>query len=354
METRKYPLRAIKDIGRLSPDGIAVFSLSEGRIEYCNRSLLKILGIGKEEVTDVSALRRTVLDEDKFVEDQLQALKENSSIFNVELRIGPSGDRYVSCDAYYISHGDLVIATVKDITKSKQHQDYISDFGARKDVILDMVAHNLSGPLNTTANLLDRVDQMARVQQYKQIGNSTRLIRENTQRCIEIINSFLKEEHLTSKNIHVASTRFDVLAKVRLVVDSFKEFAKEKQIEIIAEPKEVMITGDDVKLFQVVHNLLSNAAKFSEAGGNISVEVVELKDTIRILVRDDGIGIPDYLHPHLFKLNTPAARPGLKGEKSIGMGLYIVKKLVELMKGRVSFESVEDEGSTFTIELPKE
>ncbi|MDQ2658041.1 MAG: PAS domain-containing protein, partial [Bacteroidota bacterium] len=86
VEIRKYPLKAIKDMGRLSPDGVLVYNLSEGRVEYCNTSLPGILGIPKSDVMDISTLKRTILDDDKLIEDRLRALKEDSHISNVELR----------------------------------------------------------------------------------------------------------------------------------------------------------------------------------------------------------------------------------------------------------------------------
>ena len=353
MEREDYPLRAIKDIGALSPDGVLVYNLPESKVEYVNKSLATILGIKKAKISDIETLRNAILDDAKLVEDHLQALKTNSRITNVELRVKGGEDKYISCDAYFIGEGNLIVAMVKDITKSKQHSDYIVDFGARKDVILDMTTHNLSGPLNMTNNLLDLVDKTTKTQQVKQLDRPIRMIRENTQRCIEIINTFLKHEHLTSKDIHVSSTRFDIIESLQHLVSKFKDLVYDRDIELSANSESIFITGDDVKTFQIIHNLVSNAVKFTHPNGKIEIKVVERKDSIQISVTDNGIGIPEYLYPHLFKLNTPAAREGLRGEKSIGMGLYIVKKLTDLMQGTVTFKSEENKGTTFTVDLPK-
>lgn len=85
-----------------------------------------------------------------------------------------------------------------------------------------MVSHNLSGPLNLTNNLLDVVDQASKARQYMRIEEPVRLIRENTQHCIDLINSFLKEEHLVSPEISVGDNRFDAVAKVKVVVERFR------------------------------------------------------------------------------------------------------------------------------------
>ena len=96
-----------------------------------------------------------------------------------------------------------------------------------------------------------------------------------------------------------------------------------------------------------------NAVKFTEDNGKIIIELTEGPASYSISIKDNGIGIPEYLHRHLFEKNTPASRTGLRGEKSIGMGLYIVRKLIALMNGTIAFESIENEGSTFTVEFPK-
>jgi two-component system sensor histidine kinase VicK len=81
--------------------------------------------------------------------------------------------------------------------------------------------------------------------------------------------------------------------------------------------------------------------------------VEESDFTFTLIVKDDGIGIPDHLQPLVFKKYTPAGRQGLQGEKSIGVGLSIVKNLVSLMKGSIRFESKENKGATFFVTLPK-
>jgi two-component system, OmpR family, sensor histidine kinase VicK len=351
----KYSLKALKDVGKISDDGMLVVNVSDKKIGYCNTSLAKILGKTVNEVVemDPEKLRKMISDDDYYVTESFNQLKDRARISNWEFRLKSDPEKYLSVDAYWIFEPDIIVALVKDVTNTKQHLNYIVEFGARKDVILDMVSHNLSGPLNLTNNLLDLIDQLHKTQQYKKLDNPARLIRENTQQCLDVIHSFLREEHFESPKIHLESNRFDVMAKVQIMVERYKQFAAEKQIKIVSENKELFVSIDDVKFFQVVNNLISNAVKFTDARGKIQVVITEQESKFQVSVEDNGIGIPEYLWPHLFKKNTPAGRPGLRGEKSIGMGLYIVKKLVDLMHGSLTFESEEDKGSTFTIELPK-
>ena len=355
MTTRKYSLKAIKDIGKISLDGVLAYNIQNGTIEYCNKSLGKILGKSIDQIIDegVNGLRQALKDDDDFIIAVVNQLKTKTRISNLELRLQSDEESYISVDAYYLARADTIVAIIKDITKTKAHVNYITEFGARKDTILDMVAHNLSGPLNLTNNLLDVIDQANKSQQYRRIDNPARLIRENTQHCIDIINSLLKEEHLASPNVSVESNRFDVIAKVNIIVERYKQFAEAKDLKILSANEELFVTGDDVKFFQILNNIISNAVKFTDSKGKIVIKVDDHNETFSVSVKDNGIGVPEYLHPHLFKKNTLAGRPGLRGEKSTGMGLYIVKKLVDLMNGSISFESEENKGSVFTVEFPK-
>jgi two-component system sensor histidine kinase VicK len=355
-ESKVISLKIFKSIGRVSPDGYFVYSLPKNKFLYANKALSKILGIPPRNIENdsyESVMSAFAGSEFDYLTAHVDQLLLKSKINNVEIRLKSNGsEKYISCDAYVLKDQNLIAGMVKDITGPKQYANYTVEFGARKDAILDMVAHNLSGPLNLTTNLLNVIDEVTKREQYKKISSQTRLIRENTSKCIEVINSFLIKEHLVSERIFVKKTRFDAIAKIQIVISNLKEFVGDRQLRLLTPVDELMVTGDDVKFFQIVHNLLSNALKFTPAKGKIAIEVKELKNNFSVTVTDNGIGIPEYLHPHLFKKNTPASREGLRGEKSIGIGLYIVKELTALMGGSISFESEENKGASFRVELP--
>jgi two-component system, OmpR family, sensor histidine kinase VicK len=344
-------IKVLKRIGKLSSHGILVYNLDDKAIVYHNKRFGKLLGIPSPDGYDVKDLRQLIVEEDDFLVACFNKLKTKQELADVEIRT--SNERYLCCDAYLLTDDGLIIVIAKDVTKAKKHSTYIVEFGARKDAILDMVSHNLSGPLNMTNNVLNIIDQLNEAKDYKAIDRHTRLVRENTQQCIEVINSFLKEEHLISEKVAIQTARFDVVDKIQILIDNIKPFNIDKTISLKTKVRELFVSADDVKFFQIVHNLVSNSVKFTKSNGTITIEVVDDESEFKVIVKDNGIGIPEYLHPHLFKRNTPASRAGLKGEKSIGMGLYIVKKLVALMQGSLEFESEENVGTRFVVTFPK-
>jgi two-component system, OmpR family, sensor histidine kinase VicK len=354
MATHSLSIKILKRIGRLSSHGILVYDLEAPSITYANKPFAKLLGLPTGANFDFHALRKLVQENDDFIQACIDKLQSKHQILNLELRVSAvAGTRHISCDAYLLVTERIVVLFAKDISKAREHSNYIVEFGARKDALLDMVSHNLSGPLNVTDNVLNAIDRLSQAKDYKAIDKYTGLIRENTQQCIEIINSFLKEEHLASEKVSVQLAAFDVIDKIKILIENFKPFNADKTISLKTKLKALFVRTDDVKFFQVVHNLISNSLKFTKSKGTITLEVVDREHEFVVSVKDNGIGIPDYLQQHLFKKNTPASRTGLKGEKSIGMGLYIVKKLTTLMGGELQFESEEGIGTTFSITLPK-
>jgi two-component system sensor histidine kinase VicK len=109
-----------------------------------------------------------------------------------------------------------------------------------------------------------------------------------------------------------------------------------------------------MKFLQIVNNLISNAIKFTKENGVIKVDLQQLEKSVLITVADNGIGIPKSMQPVLFKKYTKAGRTGVDGEESVGLGMWIVKSLTEAHNGRVWFESEEDKGSKFYVEIPVE
>lgn len=103
----------------------------------------------------------------------------------------------------------------------------------------------------------------------------------------------------------------------------------------------------------IIENLLTNAYKFTNDDGRIEVSVEERQGTILIKVADNGIGIPEKLQLLIFDKFTKARRRGTQGEQTVGLGMHLIRTMVEQLEGRIWFESQEGVGSTFFVELPK-
>lgn len=352
--TKANLLEVITAIGRLSGDGYFVYDLKSSSVDYVNASLLSLFDISHESFRHQPAffLNHIVPDDLEGLTTHRQEFEKKHKIENIEFRLKGHDNsiKHVSCSAYIVMD-QLAIGILRDLTASREHENYIINYGAKKNTLLDMVSHNLSVPLTVSKNLLE---SMSRSKGTADIDTHLKLIKENTEQCIQMVTELLEEEHLVSENIYVKKNRFDLFTKIMTIVERFRKSYPDYQFRIECKNKESTISTDDVKLLQVLNNLLSNAIKWSKPGSNVDIVIVDEKGSFSISVKDYGIGIPEKYHERLFQRNTPASRPGLQGEKSVGMGLYIVRKLVQLMDGDVTFESKENHGTTFTIKLPKQ
>jgi two-component system sensor histidine kinase/response regulator len=145
----------------------------------------------------------------------------------------------------------------------------------------------------------------------------------------------------------------DLSALMEEVVDQFGYLAKERQITIACPEKaSLKVAGNVSALRQVLVNLISNAVKFSRVGGTIWIGVIEDMQWAHLTVKDEGCGIPPKDLPRIFDRFYRAA--GTEHIKGTGLGLYIVKLLINALAGRLSVESTPGSGTTFTVSLPKQ
>lgn len=348
----------IQRIGNLSKDGVFVYDLRASRFRYLNEPFARIFNTPKEQLQDHPKLILPFIrsEDAYYLRHRLLDLERDGTISNAEFRLyfGDGEIRHLSCDAYLLDDPSLVAGFVKDFTKEKEHEDYIINYGARKDTLLDMMTHNLSGPLHLSQNILRWMQETHKEKTPEEIREQLHIIQENTKHCLDIVNDFLKQEHIESERIYVKKTRFDVLERIIATLDRLIASNRDKKFRLITDLENLNITTDSVKFFQIIHNLVSNAIKFTPVNGEIDILVEETPQTFIIRVRDNGIGIPPALQPTLFEKRTPSGREGLNSEASTGLGLSIVKALTELLNGKVSFETEEGKGSVFAIELPKD
>ena len=348
----------IRRIGALSDDGVFIYNFAAHRFDYINKRIPEIFVQADDAILSSSRLvMQFIKAEDMhYLQSRFNELLEKGAITSTEFRLEfpDGGIRHICSDAYLMEGGTVIIGFVKDITKTKEHEDFIINYGARKDTLLDMITHNLSGPLHLSKQILDQVQKRVSDNHSSDINTQLGLLSDSTLECINIVNDFLRTEHQESAHTYVRKTRFDIIERINATLEKIKELNKDKQFRLLTHLHNLNITTDSVKFFQVIHNLLSNAIKFTPENGRIDISVEEAETNFTIGVSDSGIGIPLHLHSLIFQPRTPAGRAGLKGERSSGLGLSIVKKLVEIMGGELWFESEEKKGTTFFIQLPKE
>jgi two-component system sensor histidine kinase VicK len=347
----------IKKIGQITDDGIAVYDVKNKTFVYVNTNFTKIFGIDEKELLfDSKIILKFLLAEDNsYLKLRYDELMETGCINTTEFRLVFPDHvlKHISCDVLVLEDTNLITAFVKDVSEAKKHEDYLIKYTAQKDTLLDMLTHNLSGPLQLSKDMISSLQKGYNENNLADINKLLNIMQENTQQCIDIVNDFLRQEHYESAHTYVRKTRFDVIEKIHVTLDKLRAMNKDKVFTLTSEFENLNITSDAVKFFQVIHNILSNAIKFTDDKGIIEIQVKEHETSYLISISDNGVGIPKADHSDIFHKKV-VGRLGLKGEKSSGLGLSIAKKLVDLLHGKIWFESTEKMGSTFYLQLPKE
>ncbi|QDA59895.1 PAS domain-containing sensor histidine kinase [Hymenobacter jejuensis] len=250
----------------------------------------------------------------------------------------------------------LLTGFLHDITGYKEYMENAHRYNMKKNSTLEILSHDLAGPLSFMQGLATRLEE--KMVQYNDptINELIRIIGVTCGESVDLIRDFVNQEFLDSVNVDLKKERVDLAERLRILIGNYQESEQNiaKKFRLLTCGAPVYVGLDSMKFMQVMNNLISNAIKFTPDGGHIDVRLEEQPKAILVTVADDGIGIPAEFQSVLFEKFTKARRPGLRGEKSTGLGMSIIKTIVELHQGRIWFESAENRGSTFYIELPKE
>jgi signal transduction histidine kinase/ActR/RegA family two-component response regulator len=223
-----------------------------------------------------------------------------------------------------------------------------------RDEFLSMVSHEIRNPLNAvlgwTRILIDRKDVDAAM-----LARALRVIDRNATAQARMIDDLLDVARIASGKLRLEMQPVDLLAVTLAAVDVIGPSAKAKQIDIRTrlDSRTQRVLGDQQRLQQIIWNLLSNAVKFTEAGGVVEIRVSPVGKLTRLVVGDNGPGIsPDFL-PFVFERFRQSDASSSRRHGGLGLGLALVRDLVELHGGTVRAESAgEHRGALFTMDLP--
>jgi signal transduction histidine kinase len=179
-----------------------------------------------------------------------------------------------------------------------------------------------------------------------------RIMKASSVHSIEMISDLLAA-NFTYRPEEMKKDVVDMEVLLHECVEQLKFKADEKQQKLeLKIGAKVLILADREKIWRVLSNLVVNAIKFSPLGSVIKVEILEKDEKMQLSVKDNGIGIPDALKGKIFDAFTDAKRRGTSGEQPFGLGLSISRQIIEAHGGKIWFDSVENQGTTFYIELP--
>ena len=222
------------------------------------------------------------------------------------------------------------------------------------DEFLSLASHELKTPLTALlgyAELLQRRASHSDAFQEQDL-RAVDIIAQQAHRLHQLISTLLDLSHLQTGEFSIKHIPVDLYALTHRVIKDIQPTLQQHPLNLVCFDRPLMVNGDDVRLEQVLRNLIGNAIKYSPNGGSIQVELGRENRQVYITVTDQGIGIPQAELPLLFQRFYRAHNVNADQISGMGLGLHVVKEIIALHNGTVSVVSREGHGSTFTVYLP--
>jgi PAS domain S-box-containing protein len=343
------------------------------RIDFVNNHVEKMLGYSKEEWFSTSNFWLTLVHPD----DKERAAAEAAAIFAsgkdgvsrfrwmhrdgheiwveahsavVSDETGPLGMRGVTMDITAAVKAEIERAELLD--RESRAREQAEEASRLKEEFLATVSHELRTPLNAVVGW----SRLLRTGQLDRDGAShaVEVIERNAAAQRQIIEDLLDVSRIVSGKLRINTQPVDVLLAIHAAIESVRPAAEAKDIRIAThvEAPDTIVRADLERMQQVFWNLLANAVKFTPSGGAVDVYLERHGSLAEIRIEDSGPGIPAEFLPRIFDRFSQADGSSTRKHGGLGLGLAIVRHLIELHGGTVSASNREDGGAVLSVQLP--
>ena len=240
------------------------------------------------------------------------------------------------------------------LNQAQVQNERLRELDRMKDEFIALVSHELRTPLTSIRGYLELLTDEAESAGLRGEQRSwLQVIDRNAERLVALVEDLLLSAQAHAGSLALTRVEFDVGAILRQCALACAPTATARGVELsCTADSDLRVSGDPVRIGQVIDNLISNALKFTPAGGRVDLRGARNGDDVRIEVADTGMGVPEEAQDLVFDRFFRTAQAQAKAIAGAGLGLSIAKAIVEAHQGRISFTSTEGEGTTFVVELP--
>jgi PAS domain S-box-containing protein len=332
----------------------------DGRNIYTSDSFLRLMGITQEQCADFGWADHLHPDDAAGTLEAWRACVRQGSVWYREHRILGTDGRYHPILAQGVAtrgeDGRISgwAGINLDISRLKRTEDALREADRRKDEFLATLAHELRNPLAPIRNAVKLLDESVSDERQRQWGRE--VIARQAQRMALLLDDLLDVSRITRGRLDLKKGQVDLATLIASAVETARPLIETKRqtLDILPLPEGLRLEVDPLRLSQALSNLLTNAAKYTDAEGHITLRV-SLQDAELIMtVTDTGIGLDPGAIPNLFEMFSQVDSAIDRAEGGLGIGLALVKGLIALHGGTVEVESRGlGFGSEFTIRLPR-
>lgn len=347
----------------------AVLAHSEGKVAYVNNAALELLKakeykdlLGKDMLEIIhpdfhylSIQRMGEVYENNTSEMQeVKFVTRDNTVIDVEIKAVP----------YIFKDKIASLIVIKDISERKEAEKKekalkeAMEYDRIKNEFMANISHELRTPLNVifgSAQIIELYAQNNTLgENTKNIGKYTKSLKQNCNRMLRLVNNLIDLTKIDSGFLKLNMQNCNMVNIVEDITLSVAEYIESNNINIVfdTDVEEKYMACDVDMIERIILNLLSNAVKFTSPEGSISVKIYDKDEYIIISVKDSGIGIPEDMLEIIFDRFRQVDKSLTRKTEGSGIGLNLVKSLVELHGGEIKVESKEGIGSEFTIKLP--
>lgn len=344
-------------------DGILILDFATGVIIDANPYMTELIGYSATELAGKELWQIGLFADKAASEAAVQQLREQGYIRFENLPLQSNRGRTVEVDVVgnaYREHRHKVIqCNIRDISErcalertTLAHAEALAAIDRRKDEFLAMLSHELRAPMAPIASAL-QVLQMRENEGLVE-RQACLIIERQVGQLKYLVDDLLEVSRFTHGKVHLRSEPAVLNTIIEQAVEAVTPLMnfRHHQLTVALPAAPLGLAGDAARLEQVVVNLLTNAAKYTHEGGRIWLSLDREGDTAVLRVRDNGMGISADLLPHVFDLFTQATRSLDRAQGGLGIGLSLVRRLVEAHGGTVAATSAAGQGSEFVVRLP--
>lgn len=328
---------------------------TEGVYLDCNNSFLEWLNIDRKEIigkkiTTISKLGD--IAKDTIISDLEVINKRSRKIYNEYVKInGKIMELEIVKEPFLDSYGNLVgvIDIIRDISHKSEVEKLRLEFFAN-------LSHELRTPLNLIFSSLQTIELIEKdlLKKNNRLKNYIDIINQNSKRLLKLVNNLIDSTKFDCGYYEYNPQNYNIVHFIENIAMSVAEFAKQNDINLIfdTDVEEKIMAFDLEKLERTMLNLLSNSIKYTNSSGKIEVLLKDCGETFNITVKDNGIGIPDDKLKVIFERFKQVEDRLRKRSEGSGIGLSIVKDLINIQGGIIDVKSEFGVGSEFTVKLP--
>lgn len=341
-----------------SVEDYAILTLTpDSKIDSWNPGAERIFGYTEEEILgQPGAIIFTPEDlAKKEHEKEIETAVETGRAMDERWHVRKDGSLFFASGVLTVLGDDArngFVKILRDLTERKQFEDALKEADRRKDEFLATLAHELRNPL---APIRTALEIMRRGVDKEKGQHAREIIERQTNQLVHLVDDLLDISRITQGKIKLRKERVDIADSITTAIETVQPYVESlrHRLDVRMPDAPVFVEADRTRLTQIIFNLLHNSAKYTEPGGHILLIAAREGDEAVIRVRDNGIGIQFEMLPAIFDIFAQTTSGEKRGQGGLGIGLSLVKKLVEMHGGRVEAHSEgEGKGSEFVIRLP--